>query len=68
MKFSAKTASDWRVRSEAIEAIVVLLSPIAPHVTDLWSNLGHSQSLVDVSWPEVREDALARNTLTSWCK
>ena len=65
MKFSAQTASDWRVRSEAIEAIVVLLSPITPHVTEhLWSNLGHSQSLVDVSWPEVREDALARNTLT----
>ena len=65
MKFSAQTAPDWRVRSEAIEAIVVLLSPITPHVTEhLWSNLGHSQSLVDVSWPEVREDALARNTLT----
>lgn len=65
MKFSAQTASDWRVRSEAIEAIVVLLSPITPHVTEhLWSNLGHSQSLVEVSWPKVREDALARNTLT----
>ena len=65
MKFSAKTASDWRVRSEAIEAIVVLLSPITPHVTEhLWSNLGHNQLLVDVSWPEVRTDALARNTLT----
>ncbi len=64
MKFSAQTAPDWRVRSEAIEAIVVLLSPITPHVTEhLWSNLGHSQSLVDVSWPEVREDALARDTL-----
>ncbi len=65
IKFSAQTASDQRVRSEAIEAIVVLLSPITPHVTEhLWSNLGHSQSLVDVSWLEVRADALARNTLT----
>ncbi len=65
IKFSAQTASDRRVRSEAIEAIVVLLSPITPHVTEhLWSNLGHSQSLVDVSWLEVRADALARNTLT----
>ena len=65
MRFSAQTISDWRVRSEAIEAIVVLLSPITPHVTEyLWSNLSHSQPLVDVSWPAVREDALARNTLT----
>ncbi len=65
MKFSAQTASDRRVRSEAIEAILILLSPISPHVTEhLWSNLGHSQLLVDVSWPEVRTDALARDTLT----
>ncbi|MEC8695208.1 MAG: leucine--tRNA ligase [Pseudomonadota bacterium] len=65
MKFSAQTASDRRVRSEAIEAILILLSPISPHLTEhLWSNLGHSQLLVDVSWPEVRTDALARDTLT----
>ena len=65
MKFEALTESDWRIRSEAIEAIVILLSPITPHIAEhLWSNLGHSHSLIDVSWPEVREDALIRDTLT----
>lgn len=65
MKFDAQTESDWRVRSEAIESLVVLLSPITPHIAEhLWSNLGHKSSLIDVSWPEVREDALTRNTLT----
>ena len=65
MKFNAQTESDWRVRSEAIEALVVLLSPITPHIAQhLWSNLGRNNSLIDVSWPTVREDALTRNTLT----
>jgi leucyl-tRNA synthetase len=65
MKFDAQTESDWRVRSEAIESLVVLLSPITPHIAEhLWANLGHKSSLIDVSWPEVREDALTRNTLT----
>jgi len=65
MKFEPQTESDWRVRSEAIESLVVLLSPITPHIAEyLWSNLGHDDSLIGVSWPEVREDALTRNTLT----
>ena len=65
MRFDAQTESDWGVRSEAIESLVVLLSPITPHIAEhLWSNLGHKSSLIDVSWPEVREDALTRNTLT----
>jgi len=65
MKFEALTESDWRIRSEAIEAIVILLSPITPHITEhLWSKLGHSHSLIDVNWPEVREEALTRDTLT----
>ncbi|MGB2332200.1 MAG: leucine--tRNA ligase, partial [Litorivicinaceae bacterium] len=65
MKFEALTESDWRIRSEAIETIVILLSPITPHIAEhLWSKLGHSHSLIDVSWPEVREEALTRDTLT----
>ena len=41
MKFEALTESDWRIRSEAIEAIVILLSPITPHIAEhLWSKLG----------------------------
>ena len=65
MKFDATSDADWAVRSEAVEAIVILLSPITPHITEhLWSGLGHQNSLMDVPWPKVREDALTRNTLT----
>ena len=65
MKFDAASDADWRVRSEAVEAIVILLSPITPHITEhLWSSLGYQNSLMDVAWPKVREDALTRHTLT----
>ncbi|MDA3919261.1 MAG: leucine--tRNA ligase [Salinisphaera sp.] len=53
------------VRQEALEAVVKMLAPIAPHVCDtLWRALGHDDLLLDVSWPTVDEAALARDTLT----
>jgi leucyl-tRNA synthetase len=65
MKFEGSNTTDQAVRSEAIDAIVLLLSPITPHLCEhLWQQLGHAGSLTEVSWPAVREDALARNTLT----
>ena len=64
-KFEAITPLDWRILSESIEAIIVLLSPITPHISEhLWTTCMHSQSLMHTSWPEVREDALTCNTLT----
>ncbi len=64
-KFEATSAEAQRVYSEVIEAIVLLLSPITPHLCEsLWEALGHSESLVKVSWPTVNEAALVRNALT----
>jgi leucyl-tRNA synthetase len=41
------------VLREAIETTVVLLSPIAPHITEeLWQTLGHRGSLLEQPWPE----------------
>jgi leucyl-tRNA synthetase len=65
MKFSATTESDWLVLSEVIETLVILLSPITPHIAQhLWSQLGNDDSLIDTNWPIVREDALSRDTVT----
>ena len=37
---------------EAIEAVVVLLAPIVPHVTEeLWEMLGHRNQLLATPWP-----------------
>ena len=53
------------VRQEALEAIVKMLAPIAPHICDaLWSELGHGDLLLDVAWPIADESALVRATLT----
>ncbi len=50
----------WSVVREAVEATVVLLSPVAPHITEeLWRMLGHDESLLKKSWPTYREEALA---------
>ena len=65
MKFKAATESDWLVLSEVIETLVILLSPITPHISQhLWSRLGNANSLISMNWPIVREDALSRDTVT----
>jgi len=36
----------------AVEAVLVMLSPVAPHVTEeLWHRLGHTESVHRASWP-----------------
>ncbi len=55
--------SDEAALGEALDTLVLLLSPFAPHACEqMWSDLGHPKSLVDEAWPEadqaaMREDA-----------
>src|SRR5213080_2099451 len=50
---------------EAVETTLLLLGPIAPHVTEeLWSQLGHRESLFLHRWPEVDPTALAKREVT----
>ena len=47
------------VARESLEAVVVMLSPIVPHICHaLWQELGHASALIDQSWPAVDESAL----------
>jgi leucyl-tRNA synthetase len=49
---------------EALRTAVLVLSPIAPHVTQaLWNALGESSLLVSCCWPEVDESALVQQTI-----
>ena len=42
---------------ETIEAIIILLNPIVPHITEeLWETIGETVKLSDTSWPEFDED------------
>jgi leucyl-tRNA synthetase len=47
------------VARESLEAVVVMLSPIVPHICHaLWQELGHESALIDQRWPAVDERAL----------
>jgi leucyl-tRNA synthetase len=47
-----RTAQAGRVAREAIESLVLLLSPFAPHTAEeLWQQYGHQTGLAEASWP-----------------
>ncbi|MEQ1620332.1 MAG: leucine--tRNA ligase [Methylococcales bacterium] len=63
-KFTDDSDNGRAVRQEALEAIVLLLSPIVPHIAhQLWQDLGHQQPVVSESWPKVDDAALAQNVI-----
>jgi len=44
---------------EALEAIILLLNPMVPHIAEeLWHTLGHTTSLQEVPWPVAQPEAL----------
>jgi leucyl-tRNA synthetase len=50
---------------EAVESVLLLLGPIAPHVSEeLWSELGHRESLFKQPWPTPDAGALVRKEVT----
>jgi len=52
------------VLQEALEAAVLLLSPIVPHVAHkLWNALGHDTPVIDASWPKADESAMVRDQI-----
>ncbi len=52
------------VEREALNAAVMLLSPIVPHIChQLWLALGQTENLLDASWPEADKTALAKSTI-----
>ncbi len=47
------------VARESLEAVVIMLSPMVPHICHaLWQELGHESALIDQRWPEFDESAL----------
>ena len=50
-RFDPKEKDDFPVLSEAVESLVRLLYPMAPHIAEqLWSLLGHDETLVVKPW------------------
>ena len=63
-KFHEDTPQGRAIRQETLEHIVLMLSPIMPHVCQkLWEILGHDNAIMDQSWPEVNEAALVQSKI-----
>ncbi|ABW26077.1 leucine--tRNA ligase [Acaryochloris marina] len=53
------------VYAEGVETLLLLLTPFAPHISEeLWENLGHSESILGQTWPQVDEEALVADEIT----
>jgi leucyl-tRNA synthetase len=49
---------------EAVETLLLLLAPFAPHlVEELWSQFGHEESVFRAAWPTADPAALKRDAL-----
>ncbi|CAA9891085.1 leucyl-tRNA synthetase [Candidatus Methylobacter favarea] len=63
-RFTDDSDNGKAIRQEALEAIVLMLSPIVPHIChQLWLDLGHPQAVVSESWPKVDAAALEQDSL-----
>jgi len=56
--------ANLRVFTESLDAVVVLLTPFAPHIAEeLWEKLGHTTALYMTRWPAYDEAALKRDSV-----
>jgi leucyl-tRNA synthetase len=64
VKFDDNTDNGLAVSQEGWQAIIKMLSPIVPHITqELWNKLGNKGLIVDVQWPTYDESAMVRDEL-----
>ena len=60
----ARSPQTSRVVREAIESVILLLSPFAPHsMEELWEMYGHRDGLARAAWPVYDEDAARAEAL-----
>ncbi|WP_042145823.1 MULTISPECIES: leucine--tRNA ligase [unclassified Pseudoalteromonas] len=53
---------DIALANEALTAMIIMLSPITPHIShQLWQTLGFEGDVIDASWPTFDESALVED-------
>ncbi len=63
-KFTDDSDNARAIRQEALECIILMLSPIVPHICDqLWQELGQSSDIVTHAWPLVDKTAMQQDSL-----
>ena len=61
--FNVDDELDRQVIKEAIESILLLLSPIVPHIChQLWLDINHDQPIIDARWPKFDSSLLKSET------
>ncbi|MFK8031518.1 MAG: leucine--tRNA ligase [Gammaproteobacteria bacterium] len=61
----AYAPGDAEVVHEALEAIVLMMAPITPHVChQWWQQLGNTTDLMDARWPDVDESLLVTESVS----
>lgn len=55
-----------QVPRAAVEPLILMLAPIAPHIAEeLWSRLGHDESLIHHPWPQADERYVGQDLVTA---
>jgi len=63
-KFTDGSEQGRAIKQEALQAAVLLLSPIVPHIThNLWQVLGDDRAIINANWPEYDENALVSDSI-----
>ena len=63
-RFQHSSKQSLAVEREALNAVVLVISPIVPHIChELWELLGHNTALVNEAWPTFDETALRQDIL-----
>lgn len=58
------TELDRGIMAEALDAVVLMLAPVTPHLSEaLWQALGHQSDIVFAPWPHVDEAALVKSSV-----
>lgn len=64
-RFSDTSGQGRAVVREALEATILLLAPVVPHITHcIWQELGHAEPVITATWPVLDESALIRDSIT----
>ncbi len=63
-QFESNTQTAPRLLREAIEMVVLTLSPFVPHIAEeLWRALGYKESIIKTVWPEYDPVAVAEEEM-----
>lgn len=58
-KFNVQSEIDQKIRQEVLQNVLLMLSPIVPHITHkLWYKLGFNKSIIESEWPKTSSIAL----------